>query len=79
MARPRSFDPDDVLEIARQVFWQKGFQATSLDEITAASGIAKPSLYAAFGDKHALFLRVLDRYHDGILGWAERVDRKSVV
>ena len=33
MARPRSFDPDDVLEIARQVFWQKGFQATSLDEI----------------------------------------------
>ena len=72
MARPRSFDPDDVLEIARQVFWQKGFQATSLDEITAASGIAKPSLYAAFGDKSALFQRVLDRYHDGILGWAER-------
>lgn len=73
MARPRSFDPDDVLEIARQVFWRKGFQATSLDEITAASGIAKPSLYAAFGDKNALFLKVLERYHDGILGWAERV------
>jgi len=73
MARPRSFDPDDVLEIARQMFWRKGFQATSLDEITAASGIAKPSLYAAFGDKNALFLKVLDRYHDGILGWAERV------
>jgi TetR/AcrR family transcriptional repressor of nem operon len=73
MARPRSFDPDDVLEIARQMFWLRGFQATSLDEITAASGIAKPSLYAAFGDKNALFLKVLDRYHDGILGWAERV------
>ena len=73
MARPRSFDPDDVLEIARQIFWRKGFQATSLDEITAESGIAKPSLYAAFGDKTALFLKVLDRYHDGILGWAERV------
>jgi TetR/AcrR family transcriptional repressor of nem operon len=72
MARPRSFDPNDVLDIARQVFWQKGFQATSLDEITASSGVAKPSLYAAFGDKNALFLRVLDRYHDGILGWAER-------
>ena len=72
MARPRSFDPDDVLDVAREVFWRKGFQATSLDEITAASGIAKPSLYAAFGDKDALFLRVLDRYHDGILGWAER-------
>jgi len=72
MARPRSFDPDDVLDVAREVFWRKGFQATSLDEITAASGIGKPSLYAAFGDKDALFLRVLDRYHDGILGWAER-------
>jgi TetR/AcrR family transcriptional repressor of nem operon len=73
MARQRSFDPDDVLEAARQVFWRKGFQATSLDEITAASGVAKPSLYAAFGDKNSLFLKVLDRYHDGILGWAERV------
>jgi len=72
MARPRSFDTDHVMDIDRQVFWQKGFQATSLDEITAASGIAKPSLYAAFGDKSALFLKVLDRYHDGILGWAER-------
>lgn len=73
MARPRSFDPDDVLEVAREVFLRKGYQAASLDEITAASGIAKPSLYAAFGDKNALFLRVLDRYHDRILGWAERV------
>ncbi|MDN5003550.1 TetR/AcrR family transcriptional regulator [Bradyrhizobium sp. GCM10027634] len=73
MARPRSFDPDDVLEVAREVFLRKGYQAASLDEITAASGIAKPSLYAAFGDKSALFLRVLDRYHDRILGWAERV------
>src|SRR4029077_9116190 len=43
------------------------------DEITAASGVAKPSLYAAFGDKNTLFLKVLDRYHDGILGWAGRV------
>src|ERR1700739_2456261 len=72
MARPRSFDPNDVLDIARQVFWQKGFQATSLDEITAASGVANPSLYAASGDKSALLLKVLARYHDGILGWAER-------
>jgi TetR/AcrR family transcriptional repressor of nem operon len=72
MARPRSFEPDKVLEIARDVFWRKGFQATSLDEITAESGIAKPSLYAAFGDKNALFLKVLDRYHERLLGWAER-------
>ena len=63
MARPRSFDPDEALDLARDVFWQKGFQGTSLDDVTAATGLAKPSLYAAFGDKNALFLKVLDRYH----------------
>lgn len=73
MARPRTFDPDDVLKIALDVFWRKGFRGTSLDDITAESGLAKPSLYAAFGDKNALFLKVLDRYHDGILARTEKV------
>ena len=73
MARPRSFDPDEALDLARDVFWQKGFQGTSLDDITAATGLAKPSLYAAFGDKNALFLKVLDRYHASIVANAERV------
>ena len=73
MARPRSFDPDEALDLARDVFWQKGFQSTSLDDITAATGLAKPSLYAAFGDKNALFLKVLGRYHERIVANAERV------
>ena len=73
MARPRSFDPDEVLDLARDVFWRKGFQGTSLDDVTAATGLAKPSLYAAFGDKNALFLKVLDRYHARILANAERI------
>lgn len=73
MARPRSFDPDEALDLARDVFWQKGFQGTSLDDITAATGLAKPSLYAAFGDKNALFLKVLDRYHARIVAKAEQV------
>jgi TetR/AcrR family transcriptional repressor of nem operon len=73
MARPRSFDPDEALDAARDVFWQKGFQGTSLDDITAATGLAKPSLYAAFGDKSALFLKVLDRYHARIVANAERI------
>jgi AcrR family transcriptional regulator len=72
MARPRSFDPDEALDLARDVFWRKGFQGTSLDDITAATGLAKPSLYAAFGDKNALFLKVLDRYHQRIIDNAER-------
>src|ERR1700736_1008997 len=73
MARPRSFDPDEALDAARDTFWQKGFQGTSLDDITAATGLAKPSLYAAFGDKNALFLKVLDRYHARIVANAERI------
>lgn len=73
MARPRTFDPDEVLNSAREIFWRKGFHGTSLDDITAATGLAKPSLYAAFGDKDALFLKVLDRYHDVVLRRSERV------
>ena len=73
MARPRTFDPDKALDAAREVFWKKGFQGTSLDDITAATGLAKPSLYAAFGDKNALFLKVLDRYHARIVANAERM------
>jgi TetR/AcrR family transcriptional repressor of nem operon len=73
MARPRSFDTDEALDLARDVFWRKGFQGTSLDDITAATGLAKPSLYAAFGDKNALFLKILDRYHERIVANAERL------
>jgi AcrR family transcriptional regulator len=73
MARPRSFDPDEALDLARDVFWEKGFQGTSLDDVTAATGLAKPSLYAAFGDKNALFLKVLERYHARIVANAERI------
>jgi TetR/AcrR family transcriptional repressor of nem operon len=73
MARPRSFNPDEALDLARDVFWRKGFQGTSLDDVTAATGLAKPSLYAAFGDKNALFLKVLDRYHERIVANAERI------
>lgn len=59
--RPRSFDPDVVLDRARAVFWNLGYAATSLDDLAAATGLNRPSLYAAFGDKHALYLAALDR------------------
>lgn len=59
--RPRSFDPDEVLDKARTVFWNLGYAATSLDDLAAATGLNRPSLYAAFGDKHALYLAALDR------------------
>ena len=67
MARPRTFDPDKVLNTARDIFWRKGYQGTSFDDITTETGLTKPSLYAAFGDKASLFLKILDRYHDFLL------------
>jgi TetR/AcrR family transcriptional repressor of nem operon len=73
MARPRTFDPNDALLAARQVFWRKGYQGTSLDDITKETGLTKPSLYAAFGDKASLFLKVLDHYHDQFITRSERV------
>jgi AcrR family transcriptional regulator len=63
--RPRAFDEDSVLEKAMNVFWQKGYDAASLTDLTEAMGINSPSLYAAFGNKEALFLRVLERYAEG--------------
>ena len=60
--RPRGYDPDTALGKATRVFWDAGFAATSLDAITAGTGINKPSLYAAFGDKHALYRQALLRY-----------------
>lgn len=60
--RPRNFDPDTALDRALEVFWRRGFQAASLTDLTAAMGLSKPSLYAAFGDKESLYLKALERY-----------------
>lgn len=65
MARPREFEPDAVLESATRVFWSKGFENTSLDDLCEATGLNRSSLYAAFGAKRDLYLRALARYEDG--------------
>lgn len=62
MARPRAFDEDQVLHAVREQFWTAGYAATSLSDLMQVSGLGKGSLYAAFGDKHQLFLRVLQDY-----------------
>lgn len=63
--RPRDFDIDRALDRALRVFWRQGYGGTSLSDLTRVMGINRPSLYAAFGDKGALFRRVLDRYAEG--------------
>lgn len=60
--RPPKFDRDTVLDSAVTAFWEKGFNGTSLDDLTEAMGINRPSLYATFGSKHDLFMEVIDRY-----------------
>jgi AcrR family transcriptional regulator len=57
--RPRSFDEATVLAALLEVFWEKGFSQASLENLETAAGISRPSLYAAFGDKHSMYLRAL--------------------
>ena len=60
--RPRTFDESDALKKATQVFWSKGYDGVTIDDLVAGMGVGRPSLYAIFGDKRALFLRVLKAY-----------------
>jgi AcrR family transcriptional regulator len=63
MGRHRAFDVDEALEAALGVFWRKGYEGASYADLTAATGVERPALYAAFGNKEALFRRALDRYY----------------
>lgn len=60
--RPRSFDTETAVERAMSVFWSRGYHGTALPDLLRATKLSRGSLYAAFGGKHALFLRALDRY-----------------
>ena len=60
--RPRSFDETDAVEKAIQVFWSKGYDGVTIDDLVAGMGVGRPSLYAVFGDKRAIFLRALRAY-----------------
>ena len=63
--RPRGFDEDAALDAAMRLFWQQGYEATGVADLTKAMGITTPSLYTAFGNKDELFRRAVDRYVSG--------------
>ena len=65
IGRPRAFDIDEALDRALKVFWRKGYEGATLPDLTRAMGINRPSLYAAFGNKEALFRKAIDRYIAG--------------
>lgn len=62
--RPRQYDPEAALDAVLEVFWRAGYAAASLDDICEATGMNKPSVYAAFGDKRTLYLRAINRYRE---------------
>lgn len=64
MGRKREFDVDQALDAALCVFWRKGYEGVSYTDLTQATGVERPALYSAFGNKEALFRRVLERYYE---------------
>ncbi|MEV1077490.1 TetR/AcrR family transcriptional regulator [Streptomyces sp. NPDC050211] len=64
MARTKEFDPDAALQAALELFWQRGYEATSMSDLVEHLGIGRASIYATFGNKHELYLKALDRYSE---------------
>ncbi|MEU3054792.1 TetR/AcrR family transcriptional regulator [Streptomyces griseus] len=72
MARTKEFDPEAALQAALELFWRRGYEATSMADLVEHLGIGRASIYATFGNKHELYLKALDRYNEnrdpGLLG-----------
>jgi AcrR family transcriptional regulator len=73
--RPREFDVDQAIERALELFWRRGYQGTSMSDLTGALGITRASLYAAFGNKEGLFRRVMERYEARAGGYRAAADQ----
>jgi AcrR family transcriptional regulator len=63
--RPRKTDPDVALDAAMNIFWKQGYEGTSMNDLVAVTGMAKPGLYATFGDKEVIYTKALSRYFHG--------------
>ncbi|HKP62688.1 MAG TPA: TetR/AcrR family transcriptional regulator [Polyangiales bacterium] len=74
MGRPREFDETQVLDRALEVFWRKGYEGASVEDLVQATGLSRASLYGAFGDKDKLYERAIERYRD-----EHRADIEAIV
>lgn len=74
VGRPRAFCTEKALDSALTVFWKKGYEGTSLPDLTEAMGINRPSMYAAFGNKESLFMKALERYKEKSACVAQMLD-----
>jgi AcrR family transcriptional regulator len=77
MGRPREFDEAAALDAAMRVFWEKGYEGASLDDLTAAMGINRSSLYSTFGDKEALFQKAIAHYAEGPVAYVHEALQES--
>ena len=77
MARTKEFRPEAALDAAMQLFWLKGYGATSMRDLLDGMGIGRGSFYDTFGDKHALFLAALDRFEEARTGWIDEALENS--
>src|ERR1700731_3228166 len=79
MGRPRGFDENAALEAAMRGFWEKSYEGATLSDLTSAMGINRSSMYAAFGDKAALFRRTMERYREGPMRYMREALGKPVL
>ncbi len=77
--RPREFDEETVVDAAKELFWTRGYEATSVQDLVDGLNVGRASLYAAFGDKHGLFLRALARYVADTRAVTEGLDAEGPV
>ena len=77
MARTKAFIPEERLELAKAVFWEKGYQATSMQDLVNSTGLNRGSIYDTYGDKHSLFLQCLLSYNTSILELYDQLATES--
>jgi TetR/AcrR family transcriptional regulator, transcriptional repressor for nem operon len=73
MVRHKEFDPDTAVADAMTLFWERGYEATSVQDLVERTGVGRRSMYDTFGDKHSLYLRALDRYIGAAEAWFEQM------